>query len=240
MKPPGTISKKPDAKLARFQPNMPQIPGVPAAKDARPGSGAHGLGSRQLAKIGGIVAAAFLIGIAILWWMRGNSKRAGQSPSPETSVAESTGPADSSSAPPSEVPAGEGGTIAATSEELSKPWAAKTFIFVKPVTRENVEAIVIRLPGGNLWSFSLQEPYGQCKLEYMTDLNRLAKQYSYRASHPMVVNPCNSTIYDPMKIGQLGEGVWARGEIVRGMGLRPPISIEVQASGNSIIASRIE
>jgi hypothetical protein len=235
MKPPGTISNKPDTKLNRFQPDMPQIPGVPTARGARPG-----LGSRKLAKTGGIVAATLLIGIAFLWWMRGISKRANQSPSPETAVAESSLPTASLSAPPSAAPAGADATVAATAEELSKPWAAKPFTFVNPATHENVEAMVIRLPGGNLWSFALQEPYGQCKLEFMADLKRLATQYSYRASHPMVVNPCNSTIYDPLKVSPLGGGVWVRGEIVHGGGLRPPISIEVRASGKSIIASRME
>ena len=130
--------------------------------------------------------------------------------------------------------------MAATAEELSKPWASKTFNFVKPLTHENLNAIVIRLPGGGLWAFALQEPYGRCKLEFVTDLPRLAKQYEYRASHPMVANPCNSTIYDPLKLGAIGGGVWVRGEIVQGGGLRPPISINVRLSGNSIIADRIE
>jgi hypothetical protein len=56
----------------------------------------------------------------------------------------------------------------------------------------------------------------------------------------MVVNPCNHTIYDPLKIGAAGGDVWVRGEIVHGIGLRPPISIEVQAKGRAIIATRME
>jgi hypothetical protein len=56
----------------------------------------------------------------------------------------------------------------------------------------------------------------------------------------MVTNPCNSTVYDPLKMGPLERDVWVRGEIVQGGGLRPPISIDVQVSGHSIIADRIE
>jgi hypothetical protein len=71
-------------------------------------------------------------------------------------------------------------------------------------------------------------------------LQRLAKEYGYRASHPMVASRCTSTLYDPLKVGPLGGDVWARGEIVQGSGLRPPISIEVEEKGSSIVADRIE
>jgi hypothetical protein len=130
--------------------------------------------------------------------------------------------------------------VAATVEELSKPWAAKKFTFVKPVTQENIPAMVIRLPSGGLWAFSLQGPFGRCELEFVTDLATLATKYRYNASHPMVVNPCDSTVYDPMKIGALGGNTWVRGEIVQGNGLRPPISIDVKESGKSVIADSIE
>jgi hypothetical protein len=128
----------------------------------------------------------------------------------------------------------------ATTDELSKPWASKKFVFVKPFTNEQVNAIVIRLPDEGLWAFSLQEPYGNCELEFVTDLAKLASQYGYRAAHPMVGNPCNGTVYDPLKVGPLGADTWARGEVVKGSGLRPPISIDVKVTGRSIIADRIE
>jgi hypothetical protein len=56
----------------------------------------------------------------------------------------------------------------------------------------------------------------------------------------MVVSPCDSTVYDPLKVGPLGGNTWARGEIVQGNSLRPPISIDVKVSGGSIIADSIE
>ena len=134
----------------------------------------------------------------------------------------------------------DGSVQVARVEDLAKPWSAKKFTFVKPFNHQSVDAMAIRLPGGALWGFALQEPYGPCELEYVTDLARLAKQYGYQASHPMVGNPCNKTIYDPTKLGSLGEGVWTRGEIVQGGGIRPPIAIDVDVKDGFIIADRIE
>jgi hypothetical protein len=56
----------------------------------------------------------------------------------------------------------------------------------------------------------------------------------------MVVSPCDGTVYDPLKVGPLGGDTWARGEIVRGNSLRPPISIDVKLRGKSIVADGIE
>jgi hypothetical protein len=179
-----------------------------------------------------------LIGIAILWWIKSAPRKAVESPAPEEAMAESSVPAPP--LPTSATSGHEGLAVAATVEELSKPWDAKQFTFVKPFTGDSVEAMVIRLPGGGLWAFSLQEPNGRCQLEFVTDLGRLATQFGFRAGHPMVVNLCNDTVYDPLKIGHLGGNVLVRGEIVQGGGLRPPISINVEVSGHSIIADQIE
>ncbi|MBZ5699221.1 MAG: hypothetical protein LAN18_11835 [Acidobacteriia bacterium] len=237
--PASTPPAKPSNKFDPFHPDMPQIPGV---RDAhlRTSRSASSANAKRFTQIGGVAAAALVLGVAILWWVKSTPRRAAESSAPETAATEASVPVASPPAPVPATTATEGPTVAATAEELSKPWASKTFNFVKPFTHENLNAIVIRLPGGGLWAFALQEPYGRCELEFVTDLSRLAKQYGYRASHPMVANPCNSTIYDPLKVGALGGGVWVRGEIVQGGGLRPPISINVRLSGNSIIADRIE
>jgi hypothetical protein len=232
-KPPGNPPSNPPDKPDRLRAEMPNIPGVGGA---RPGASA-GANPARLAQIGGLAAAVLLIAVGILWWVRSSAHKAPEPASPESATAEPSVPAP---APTPEAPVGGGPSIAATTEELASPWSAKKFNFVRPLTHENLNAIVIRLPGGGLWAFALQEPYGRCELEFVTDLGQLAKQYGYRASHPMVANPCNSTVYDPLKMGPLGGDVWVRGEIVQGGGLRPPISIEVQVSGNSIIADRIE
>jgi hypothetical protein len=228
-KPPSNPPDKPD----RFRAEMPHIPGV---SDARPGASA-GANPARLAQIGGLAAAVLLIAVGILWWVRSPAHKPPEPDAPDSAAVEPSVPAP---APSPGVPAGEAPNVAATTEELASPWSAKKFNFVKPLTHENLNAMVIRLPGGGLWAFALQEPYGRCELELVTDLGQLAKQYGYRASHPMVANPCNSTVYDPLKMGPLERDVWVRGEIVQGGGLRPPISIDVQVSGHSIIADRIE
>jgi hypothetical protein len=236
-KSPTAVSEKPASsptpKFDAFHPEMPKIPGIEQQprKSALPDIPAT-------VRIGGIVAAVVVIALALLWWIKSTLRPAGESPVPEVAIAESSTTA--TALPTPAAPGSEGVTVAATVEELSKPWSAKKFTFVKPFTGGSVDAIVIRLPGGGLWAISLQEPYGRCDLEYVTDLGRLETQFAYRASHPMVVNPCNQTVYDPLKVGTLGGDVLARGEIVKGGGVRPPISINVQVKGQSIIADGIE
>jgi hypothetical protein len=224
-------------KSDKFQVAMPQIPGVGNVSPVSSGTGS-GADSRRLVQIGGMIAAVLMIGIAIVWWMKSRPRTAVDSSASDAAVTEPAVPAPPPPSPTSA--AEEGSTVAATTEELSKPWDAKKFTFAKPFTGERVAAMVVRLPGGDLWAFSLQEPYGKCELDFETDLGRLSTEYGYRAGHPMVVNPCNRTVYDPLKVGSLGDNVFVRGEIVHGGGLRPPISINVQVSGHSIIADRIE
>jgi hypothetical protein len=56
----------------------------------------------------------------------------------------------------------------------------------------------------------------------------------------MVASSCDGTVYDPLQMGTTPDGAWARGEVIKGMGIRPPISIEVRVQGRSIVADRIE
>jgi hypothetical protein len=236
-KPPEVSPEKPaENKFDRFHPEMPTIPGVgPGSRHARRGLG--GIDPQRLLQIGGAVVVVLFIGVVTVWWTR--SKASGKAdPNTDSEVAEQALPAP----PPANAiaPAHDGPTVAATVDELSKPWAAKKFMFVNPLTLEHINSMVIRLPGGGLWAFSLQGPFGRCELEFVTDLGVLASQYKYNASHPMVVNPCDSTVYDPMKVGAVGGNTWVRGEIVRGSSLRPPISIEVKVIGRSIVADSIE
>lgn len=223
-------------KFDPFRPEMPRIPGLgPGLRQTV--RGPSGFDAQRLLHIGGIAAGVVLIGIATFWWVK-SKPRGAAAPLSDVEVPEQTVPAP---APPNPVaPIPDDRNEAATVDELSKPWAAKKFVFVKPFTRENIDAMVIRLPGGGLWAFSLQAPYGRCELEFITDLAALASMYRFNASHPMVVNPCDSTVYDPLKVGPLGGETWARGEIVKGNSLRPPISIDVQVRGRSIVADSIE
>jgi hypothetical protein len=239
VKPPESGSDQ--AANNRFHPEMPKIPGVndgsfmPAP--AAPVSSPEG---NKIALITGISASALLIVTAALWWIMSARNTTQTSGTANGTNEPSSLPVPASPEPTFTAPQKDGPTIAASAEQLSKPWSAKTFAFVKPITHEHVDAIVIRLPDGILWSFALKEPYGQCKLEFVTDLNRLASEFDFPAGHPMVVNPCNHTVYDPLKSGPAGGDVWVRGEIVRGIALRPPTSIEVQTKGRAIIATRME
>jgi hypothetical protein len=196
------------------------------------------MNTQLLLQIGGIAAAVVLLFGLIFWWFRGKPRGASESASTETEVAEQSPATPSLPIPIQSIH--EGPTVAATVEELSKPWASKKFTFINPITLEHISAIVIRLPGEGLWAFSLKGPYGSCDLEFVSDVSAIASKYGYKASHPMVVNPCDNTVYDPLKVGALGGNTWVRGEIVQGSGLRPPISIDVKVSGRSIIADSIE
>ncbi len=158
------------------------------------------------------------------------------SPSSNTEVAEQPAPP----LPDPIAPVHEGPSVAATVDELSKTWSARKFNFVKPITQENVHAMVIRLPGGELWAFSLQGPFNRCELEFVTDLGALASKYRFNASHPMVVSPCDNTVYDPLKVDDVGGNTWVRGQIVQGNSLRPPLSIDVKVRGRVIMAESIE
>ena len=127
----------------------------------------------------------------------------------------------------------------ATTAEMAKPWSAKRFYFRDPVTSKPVPALLVHLPGGAFWGFSLREPFGSCELEFVTNLKRLQTEYDFTADYPMVVDPCNKTVFDLTRYGNGPSGL-VRGEIEQGSGWRPPIAIEVQTKGNEIMAGRTE
>lgn len=235
---PPAVSNKPAAnKVDPYRPEMPQIPGVTQGSPA-PSQRSGGFDTQLLLQIGRVGAVVLIIGIVVLWWARSKPRTNADLSAPRSDAVEPVAP---SPLPPTPVATEQvEANVAATVDELSKPWASKKFVFMKPFTNEAINAMAIRLPGGEIWAFSLQEPYGRCDLEFVTDLEKFASQYKYRAAHPMVGNPCNGTVYDPLKVGPLGGDTWARGEIVQGPGLRPPLSIDVKVSGRSIIADRIE
>jgi hypothetical protein len=95
------------------------------------------------------------------------------------------------------------------------------------------------LPSGEYWGFSLREPYGTCELEYVTDLQKLRTDYSFRATHPMVTDPCNKSVFDLAKYGNSPSGL-VRGEIVQGVAVRPPIAIKIETNGKQVRAVHIE
>lgn len=220
------------ATFDRFHPEMPQIPGVSGGRASR--GGFAGLDTQRLLQIAGVAGAIVLLGGIVLW--RATSKPRGAI-EPATDDASQSAPAPE---PALVVQPPETLNVAANVDELSKPWSSNKFTFVNPLTQESIHALVVRLPNNGLWAFSLQAPYGRCELEFVADLGALASKYKFNASHPMVVNPCDGSVYDPLKVGPLDGNTWARGGIVKGNSLRPPISIDVRVQGRSIIADSIE
>ena len=114
------------------------------------------------------------------------------------------------------------------------------------MTGENFPSLILRLPGGaptqssGYWAFSLQEPFGHCQLEYIEDFAKLSAEYGFRAKHPMVGNPCNRSVFDPLQLVDLPGNVWVRGAIAQGSAIRPPLGIEVRIEGKQILAVRME
>jgi hypothetical protein len=87
----------------------------------------------------------------------------------------------------------------------------------------------------------MKAAYGNCQLEYVQDIARLREEYGFRgASHPMIGNPCSRTVYDPLKYGSIGGNVLARGAVMQGSDLRPPLGIEVKVQGKDILAVQME
>ena len=160
-----------------------------------------------------------------------------------SSVEPATATANSAAPPPdgppldARIPVGPG--LIATTNELTKPWSAKRFYFRDPVSRKPVPAMVVHLPGGTFWGFSLREPYGECEMEFVPDAKKLQRNYNFSATYPMVGDPCNKTVFDLTRYGNAPSGL-VRGEIEQGPAWRPPMAIEIRVQDNQIIAVRME
>jgi hypothetical protein len=220
----------------RFKPEMPQIPGV------NDGS----VSSRTLAWKPALLLLVFGIAIMILGAVAWQAVHlAGRRAGPPSDATKSQA-VEPTNFPPFASSSVSGPVKAATVSELSKPWSAKKFTFVDPVTHQAVPAMIIHLPGAAAnssaayWAFSLQAPYERCQLEYIPDPNQVAARFGYHAAHPMVAAACDGTIYDPLQLATISTGAWVRGQIVQGEGIRPPISIEIKVRGGDLIADQIE
>jgi hypothetical protein len=131
--------------------------------------------------------------------------------------------------------------------ELSKPWDSRPYTFRNRMTGASVPALLIRLPAGSAaeasgyWSLQMRSAFGNCDLEYVTDLAKLKTDYGFaQARHPMVGNPCSRTLFDPLKYASISGNVLVRGAIAQGSDLRPPFGIEIQIHGKEILATRME
>jgi hypothetical protein len=209
-------------------PEMPRIPGVNDKPEPT--------GFQPKPLIAVILAVVLCAGAFALWLS--HRRRADLTAAPAVAAAPAASISDAPSKTNSEPNA------ITTLDELAKTWSSKKFNFVDPKTHDSVAAIVIHLPssgaGESFWAFSLKSPFSQCPLQYVTDLSALSHRFAYSAEHPMVVSDCDGILYDPLKIATLPDGSWVRGDIVRGGGIRPPISISVRIRDRELIAERME
>ena len=252
---PAAPGAAPDAKkkLDFFSDEGPVLPGVPrktaASEPAKRAAFPLDFKDPKVIAGGGIGLAVLML---LAWMLFGGSEAPTQTPQAAADTAGAAAPATSASAPP----AAEAATAAAaappivplpgsvgTIEEFPTAWTAKKILVQKATGR--VPALIIRLPGGSprradsYWGLLLTSPYGRCELEYLTDLRKITDDYGYRARHPMVVDPCNLTVFDPTRMGDIG-GIIARGAVVQGTTLRPPLAIDLRIEGNRIIAVQTE
>jgi len=222
---------------------MPQVPGIPRPKTARRSTGHRSWAATARSALA--LLAALAGGIALAWMTQQSPRHASPAANP-VEVAEPASLPNNASEPRSGPDTSLELARVASVQELAKPWSVKRFTYYKQTTNEPVPAILVRLPGAAdgkssaYWAFSIEEPYSHCELEYITDLRALASRFSFAARHPMVVDPCTRTIYDPLSMGTVPGGTWARGEVVQGSAIRPPLGIDVRVEGNRLIAGRME
>ncbi|HET9401065.1 MAG TPA: hypothetical protein VFO34_08945 [Candidatus Acidoferrales bacterium] len=228
------VKEKPPEQKQQYQAAMPQIPGV----EAKGAVGKIPNSAKTLIAAGAAIAIVVLI-IVYSFWRRHSSNSAA-----DATAAPAAADAPVADLPPAPAPVSASGQIA-TKTELAAPWSSKEFIYRRPLDEEKIPALVVHLPGGSAqeplyWGILLQAPYNHCELKFVSDPNSLAQQFGFRASHPMVVDTCNGSIFDPLKMGTLGDGSWTRGELVKGGDLRPPLAVEIKVEGDRLIAGRAE
>ena len=220
----------------RFKADMPQIPGVsstgtpPASRDSS-------------LKLGiGLLAVLLVVFLGARWAL--HPRQAERSVADQPQIEVPTPAPDPTTLMPHATQASPG---IANIEEMAKPWSSRQFFIRNELSGENIPAMLIRLPTGSAsqaegyWAFSVSSPYGDCRLEYVTDLAKLKTDYGFSAAkHPMVGNPCSRTVFDPLKITNLPGDFFVRGGIVQGSDLRPPLGVEIRVRGKDILAIRTE
>jgi hypothetical protein len=243
------MSGPPD-KLDRFKPASPVIPGVPQRppeekqkkEEPKPESprAAVAWPAFQSPKVmagSGIGALILLAGAAFAW----HEMKPAPPPAPVVLTAEqpSASPAGSATAATAEAQLPEAPGPVASVEDMAKPWSVVKFQF-RRATGEMARGMVIRLPAApGYWGLLSVAPYGRCELELETDLGKIRKEYGYAAAHPMVVDSCTQVVYDPLALGS-ASGVWIRGRVAAGPGIRPPFEVEIKLEQGSVVASRSE
>jgi hypothetical protein len=219
----------------RFKADMPAIPGVS-------GSGRHGA-NPAIRLVVGLLAVLAIVFLGARFALKPKpTAPPPPQPTPQIEVASPVPDPNASIPQATEVNPG-----IATEAEMAKPWSSKNFSFRNRLTGENVPSIIMRLPSGSAsqpsgyWAFTLISPYGNCQLEYITDIAKLKTEYGFHAaSHPMVGNPCSHTLFDPTKMASLPGDVLVRGAIAQGADIRPPLGIDLKIEDKKILAVRME
>ena len=230
-----------------FKPADPKIPGVLPRNDSDGHSAPHSsdpsaaparFSMSQMPPRWLVLSATGVLAVCLIavWWMRGTSAKEGNAGS-ETAAPTATAVDSTPAQVPEQLLVGPGQI--ATTSEMAKEWSAKKFIFRDPLTSREVPAMVVHLPGGVYWGFSLVEPYGSCEMEFITDMQKLRTDYGFRAAHPMVGDPCNRAVFDLTRYGSGPAGL-VRGEIAHGAAVRPPMAIEIEVRGKQVLAKKIE
>jgi hypothetical protein len=223
----------------RFKTEMPQIPGVSGSR-----SRSSAASNPAVKLVIGLLAVLLVVFLGARWALR--PKHAAQQSAEQQPQIDVPPPAPDPSTLIPHATDAEPGIADAT--EMAKPWSSKEFLIRNRLNGENIAGLLVRLPtgsptqAGGYWAFEEKSPYGNCKLEYVTDLGKLKKDYGFRdPRHPMVGNPCSRTVFDPLKTYNLpGSGAWVRGAIAQGSDLRPPLAIEIRVDGKKILAVRTE
>src|SRR5579859_35326 len=222
----------------RYKADMPQIPGV-----TTPGARPNPLNNPALRLVFGLLGVLIVVYFGARWLLRPQHSDLPVAEPPPKIEVPAPAPDPAAAMPHTSEQRPDIATVA----EMSAPWSSKQFFMPSPLTGDDVPAMLIRLPSSSAsqdsgyWAFSLKAPYGDCTLEYVSDLTKLKTDYDYKAArHPMVGNPCTRTVFDPTKLFNLPGNVWVRGLIVQGSDLRPPLGIEVKVQGKTIQAVRME
>jgi hypothetical protein len=223
----------------RFKAEMPHIPGVAAGGAPRQGIVAN----PTVRLLAGLVLVLVFCLLGSRWLLR--PKHVVEAPAAPPPQIELPAPAvdPTASMPRATAAAPEIATVT----EMAKPWTSKSFFFVNHLTGESVPALLIRLTSGSAsqpdgyWALEMNVPFGNCRFEYVTDLERLKNDYDFRtARHPMVGNPCSRSVFDPLKMVNIPGDFWVRGSIVQGSDVRPPLGIELKIQAKNILAVRME
>src|SRR5260221_4213430 len=150
----------------RFKSEMPQIPGVAGA-----GSRSSAASNPAVKLVIGMLAVLLVVFRGARWACR--PKHVGPSLAEQQPQIEAPAPApDPSTLLPHATDANPG---IANTTEMAKPWSSKEFFIRNRLSGENVPGLLIRLPSGSAsqasgyWAFEQNSPYGNCKLEYLTD-----------------------------------------------------------------------